>query len=124
MSKVLCVGMSTRDHVVFVDRYPGANERVVACRVKKLFWWTGFYCSRYFGSFRIPVAISCVIGDDEDGAAILQMFSREGIDTQHVVIDKTVRTATGTIVVSKSEQTRAIMVQPHSVRPSKPSQSR
>ena len=48
------------------------------------------------------------------------MFSREGIDTQHVVVDKSVRTATGTIVVSRSEQTRAIMVQPHSQRPAKP----
>ena len=120
MSKVLCVGMSTRDHVVFVDRYPGANERVVAIESKSSFGGPASTAAVALARLGIPVAVSCVIGDDEDGAAILQMFSREGIDTQHVVIDKAVRTATGTIVVSKSEQTRAIMVQPHSVRPSKP----
>jgi len=47
-------------------------------------------------------------------------LKREGIDTRHVIVDPTLRTATGTIVVSKSEQTRAIMVQPHDHLPSKP----
>ena len=30
MSKVLAVGVATLDRIVLVERYPGANERVVA----------------------------------------------------------------------------------------------
>jgi len=120
MKKVLCVGMATRDHIVLVDRYPGANERVVAIESKSSFGGPATTAAVTLARLGIPVAVSCVIGDDEDGVAVLKMFSKEGIDTQHVVVDKSVRTATGIIVVSKSEQTRAILVQPHSQRPTKP----
>ncbi|MEY3434426.1 MAG: hypothetical protein RL057_806 [Actinomycetota bacterium] len=120
MPKVLCVGMATRDHIVLVDKYPRSNERVVALESKSSFGGPASTAAVTLARLGVPVAVSCVIGDDEDGIAILQMFSREGIDTQHVVVDKSVRTATGTIVVSRSEQTRAIMVQPHSQRPAKP----
>jgi sugar/nucleoside kinase (ribokinase family) len=61
-----------------------------------------------------------VIGDDDDGRFILETLKREGVDTNKVIINPTIRTAVGTIVVSKSEETRAIMVQPHSELPSKP----
>jgi sulfofructose kinase len=120
MTQVLCVGMATRDHIVLVDKYPAANERVVALESISSFGGPATTAAVTLSRLGVSVAISCVIGDDEDGVAIINMLNREGIDTQHVVIDKSVRTATGTIVVSKSEQTRAIMVQPHSQRPSKP----
>lgn len=120
MTRVLCVGMSTRDHIVLVDKYPQANERVIALQSINSFGGPATTAAVTLARLGVSVAISCVVGDDEDGIAILQMLKREGIDTQHVVVDKSVRTATGTIVVSKSEQTRAIMVQPHSQRPSKP----
>jgi sulfofructose kinase len=112
--------MSTRDHIVLVDKYPQANERVIALQSINSFGGPATTAAVTLARLGVSVAISCVVGDDEDGIAILQMLKREGIDTQHVVVDKSVRTATGTIVVSKSEQTRAIMVQPHSQRPSKP----
>ena len=120
MSKVLCVGMATRDHIVLVDKYPAANERVIALQSVSSFGGPATTAAVTLSRLGISVAVSCVVGEDEDGIAILEMFKREGIDTQHVVVDKSVRTANGTIVVSKSEQTRAIMVQPHSQRPAKP----
>ena len=30
MSQVLCVGVATVDNIVLVDKYPAANQRVVA----------------------------------------------------------------------------------------------
>ena len=120
MSKVLCVGMATRDHIVLVDKYPAANERVIALQSVSSFGGPATTAAVTLSRLGISVAVSCVVGEDEDGNAILEMFKREGIDTRHVVVDKSVRTANGTIVVSKSEQTRAIMVQPHSQRPAKP----
>jgi sulfofructose kinase len=68
----------------------------------------------------IDVTLSCVIGDDDAGRFIFDTLKREGIDTRNVVVDPAIQTAIGTIVVSKSEQTRAIMVQPHNELPSKP----
>jgi len=120
MAQVLCVGMATRDHIVLVERYPQANERVIAVQSISSFGGPATTAAVTLSRLGVSVAVSCVIGDDEDGRAILEMFAREGIETKNVVVDESVRTATGTIVVSKSEQTRAIMVQPHAVRPAKP----
>lgn len=120
MAQVLCVGMATRDHIVLVDKYPQANERVVAIQSVSSFGGPATTAAVTLARLGISVAVACVIGDDEDGRSVLEMFNKEGIDTKHVVVDRSVRTATGTIVVSKSEQTRAIMVQPHAVRPAKP----
>ena len=121
MSKVLCVGIATVDTIVLVEKYPAANERVVALDSIRAVGGPATTAAVALARLGVETALSCVIGDDDAGRFVFETLKREGIDTQHVVVDKSVRTATGTIVVSKSEQTRAIMVQPHSQRPSKPS---
>ena len=121
MSKVLCVGIATVDTIVLVEKYPAANERVVALDSIRAVGGPATTAAVALARLGVETALSCVIGDDDAGRFVFETLKREGIDTQHVVVDKSVRTATGTIVVSKSEQTRAIMVQPHSRRPSKPS---
>jgi len=120
MSKVLCVGIATVDTIVLVDKYPSANERVVALDSIRAVGGPATTAAVTLARLGIETALSCVIGDDDAGRFVFETLKREGIDTQHVVVDKSVRTATGTIVVSRSEQTRAIMVQPHSQRPAKP----
>jgi sulfofructose kinase len=120
MSKVLCVGIATVDTIVLVEKYPAANERVVALDSIRAVGGPATTAAVALARLGVDTALSCVIGDDDASHFVFETLKREGIDTQHVVVDKSVRTATGTIVVSKSEQTRAIMVQPHSQRPSKP----
>ncbi len=120
MSKVLCVGIATVDTIVLVEKYPAANERVVALDSIRAVGGPATTAAVALARLGVETALSCVIGDDDAGRFVFETLKREGIDTQHVVVDKSVRTATGTIVVSRSEQTRAIMVQPHSQRPSKP----
>lgn len=120
MTKVLCVGMVTRDRIVLVDKYPRANERVVAIESMDSFGGPATTAAVTLARLGVDVALSCVVGDDEDGRAIIAMLEREGIDSRHVLVDPNLRTANGTIVVSKTEQTRAIMVQPHNKRPPKP----
>ncbi len=117
---VLCVGMATRDNIVFVEYFPKANERVVAIESMRSFGGPATTAAVTLARLGVSVSLACVIGDDDDGKEILDMLLREGIDTRNVIVDTTLRTATGTIVVSKSEQTRAIMVQPHDHLPSKP----
>ncbi|MBU3692888.1 MAG: hypothetical protein FGM47_05150 [Candidatus Nanopelagicaceae bacterium] len=120
MSKVLCVGIATVDTIVLVDKYPSANERVVALDSIRAVGGPATTAAVTLARLGVETALSCVIGDDDAGRFVFETLKREGIDIQNVVVDKSVRTATGTIVVSKTEQTRAIMVQPHSQRPTKP----
>ncbi len=120
MAQVLCVGIATVDTIVLVDKYPSANERVVALDSVREVGGPATTAAVALARLGVSVDLSCVVGDDEEGRFIVERLRSEGIGTQHVVVDKSVRTATGTIVVSKSEQTRAIMVQPHSQRPAKP----
>ena len=121
MSKVLCVGIATMDTIVLVERYPKANERVIALDSVRACGGPATTAAVTLARLGVDVALSCVVGDDEDGHAIIAMLKRERIDSSNVLIDPNLRTANGTIVVSKSEQTRAIMVQPHNQRPTKPS---
>ncbi len=120
MSRALCVGIATVDTIVLVDKYPSSNERVVALDSIRAVGGPATTAAVTLARLGVETALSCVIGDDDAGRFVFETLKREGIDTQHVVVDKSVRTATGTIVVSRSEQTRAIMVQPHSQRPAKP----
>lgn len=120
MAQVLCVGIVTVDTIVLVDEYPSANERVVALDSIRAVGGPATTAAVALARLGVSVELSCVVGDDEAGRFILERLRSEGIGTKHVVVDRSVRTATGTIVVSKSEQTRAIMVQPHAARPPKP----
>jgi sugar/nucleoside kinase (ribokinase family) len=120
MEKVLSVGIATVDTIVLVDKYPAANERVIALQSVRAVGGPATTAAVTMARLGIEVALSCVIGDDEDGRFIFDTLKREGVDTRNVIVNPSIHTAIGTIVVSKSEQTRAIMVQPHDELPSKP----
>ena len=120
MTKVLSVGIATVDTIVLVDKYPAANERVVALDSVRAVGGPATTAAVTMARLGIDVSLSCVIGDDEAGRFIFDTLKREGVDTKHVIVNPQIKTAIGTIVVSKSEQTRAIMVQPHKELPLKP----
>jgi len=120
MTKVLSVGIATVDTIVLVDKYPAANERVVALESVRAVGGPATTAAVTMARLGIDVALSCVIGDDDAGRFIFDTLKREGVDTKHVIVNPQIKTAIGTIVVSKSEQTRAIMVQPHNELPLKP----
>jgi len=120
MTKVLSVGIATVDTIVLVDKYPAANERVVALESVRAVGGPATTAAVTMARLGIDVALSCVIGDDDAGRFIFDTLKREGVDTKNVIVNPQIKTAIGTIVVSKSEQTRAIMVQPHKELPSKP----
>ena len=120
MSKVLSVGIATLDTIVLVDKYPAANERVIARDIVRAVGGPATTAAVTMARLGIDVALSCVIGDDEAGRHIFDTLKREGVDTRNVVIDPHVSTSVGNIVVSTKEESRAIMVQLHSVKPGKP----
>jgi sulfofructose kinase len=120
MSQVLCVGVATVDNIVLVENYPTANQRVIALDSSRAVGGPATTAAVTLARLGIKVALVCVIGDDEEGRFIFETLKREGVDTSHVVVDSNVKTARGTIVVSKNEQSRAIMVMPHDQIPKKP----
>ena len=120
MTKVLSVGIATVDTIVLVNKYPAANERVVALESVRAVGGPATTAAVTMARLGIDVALSCVIGDDDAGRFIFDTLKREGVDTKNVIVNPEIKTAIGTILVSKSEQTRAIMVQPHKALPSKP----
>ena len=120
MTRVLSVGVATLDTIVLVDKYPSANQRVVAEQTIRAVGGPATTAAVTMARLGIDVSLACVIGDDEAGLYIFDTLKREGVDTKNVQVDSNVTTAVGTIVVSKSEQSRAIMVQPHNQLPKKP----
>jgi sugar/nucleoside kinase (ribokinase family) len=112
--------MATRDHIVLVDKYPTANERVVALQSVRAIGGPATTAAVTMARLGVDVSLACVIGDDDDGRFIFDTLKREGVDIRNVVVNPEIHTAIGTIVVSKSEHTRAIMVQPHEELPAKP----
>jgi len=120
MTRVLSVGVATLDTIVLVDKYPSANQRVVAEQTIRAVGGPATTAAVTMARLGIDVSLACVIGDDEAGRYIFDTLKREGVDTKNVQVDSNVTTAVGTIVVSKSEQSRAIMVQPHNKLPKKP----
>jgi len=121
MAKVLSIGVATLDRIILVERYPEANERVVAKETIEGFGGPAATAAVTMARLGIDVAISCVIGDDDAGRKIFDNLKAEGIDTSNVSIRPDLPTAIGTIVVSEKTQSRAIMVQPHSEVGEKPS---
>lgn len=120
MQKVLCVGIATVDNIVLVEKYPAANERVIAIDSVRAVGGPATTAAVTLARLGVEVALSCVVGKDANGEFIIETLRKEGVDTSAVVVDPNIRTATGTIVVSKSEESRAIMVQPHGARSQKP----
>jgi sulfofructose kinase len=114
------VGVATVDNIVLVENYPTANQRVIALDSSHAVGGPATTAAVTLARLGIKVALVCVIGDDEEGRFIFETLKREGVDTSHVVVDSNVKTARGTIVVSKNEQSRAIMVMPHDQIPKKP----
>jgi sugar/nucleoside kinase (ribokinase family) len=108
MTKVLSVGIATVDNIVLVEKYPAANERVVALDSIRAVGGPATTAAVTLARLGVEVALSCVIGDDDDGRFILETLKREGVDINKVIINPEIRTAVGTIVVSKSEETRAL----------------
>ena len=121
MSKVLAVGVATLDTIVLVEKYPGPDERVIAKQTIPGFGGPATTAAVTMARLGIDVSLACVIGDDEPGRKIFDNLKREGVDTSNVVIDPNIKTAIGTIVVSETTQSRAIMAQPHSEIARKPS---
>ena len=117
--EVLSVGIATVDNIVLVDHYPDRDERVIALSHARSIGGPATVAAITMARLGVKVSLSAVVGNDEGGDYIVEVLKREGVDTSLVERGET-PTTQSTIVISKSEQSRAIMVKPERVASKKP----
>ena len=116
---MLSVGIATVDNIVLVERYPEKDERVIALQHARSIGGPATVAAITMSRLGVRVALSAVVGRDEGGDHIIEVLKQEGVDTSLVERSDT-PTTQSTIVISKSEESRAIMVKPERVASSAP----
>jgi sulfofructose kinase len=105
--QAVCVGVVTIDTIALVDKYPSADERVMAQEISRAGGGPASVAAVALSRLGIKSAIIGTIGDDADGKEALRIFEKEGVDTSGISIG-TSETAGSVIVASKEHSARAI----------------
>jgi len=105
--QAVCVGVITIDTIALVEKYPSADERVIAQEISRAGGGPAAVAAVALSRLGIKSAIVGTIGDDADGKEVLRIFEKEGVDTSGISIG-TSATAGSVIVVSKEHSARAI----------------
>jgi sulfofructose kinase len=95
------------DTIALVDIYPGEDERVLAHQIIRAGGGPAAVAAVALSRLGVKTAIAGTIGDDQDGAEVLKIFAREGVDTSGVSIGESA-TSGSVIVASKAHSSRAI----------------
>jgi sulfofructose kinase len=105
--QAVCVGVITIDTIALVEKYPSADERVVALEISRAGGGPAAVAAVALSRLGIKSAIVGTIGDDADGKEVLRIFEKEGVDTSGISVG-TSATAGSVIVASKEHSARAI----------------
>jgi sulfofructose kinase len=105
--QAVCIGVVTIDTIALVDKYPSADERVVAQEISRAGGGPAAVAAVTLSRLGVRSAVVGTIGDDADGKEILRIFEKEGVDTSGISIGTTA-TAGSVIVASKEFSARAI----------------
>lgn len=105
--EVVCFGVITIDTIALVDSYPSEDERVLAHQISRAGGGPAAVAAVALSRLGIATAIAGTIGDDQDGAEVLKIFAREGVDTSGISIGSSA-TSGSVIVASKEHNSRAI----------------
>jgi sulfofructose kinase len=105
--QAVCIGVVTIDTIALVDKYPSADERVMAQEISRAGGGPAAVAAVALSRLGIKSAIIGTIGDDADGKEVLRIFEKEGVDTSGISLG-TSATAGSVIVASKEHSARAI----------------
>ena len=92
--QAVCVGVITVDTIALVDKYPAADERVIAHEISRAGGGPAAVAAVALSRLGISSAIVGTIGDDADGKEVLRIFEKEGVDTSGISIGTTATAAT------------------------------
>ncbi|MCF8553193.1 MAG: carbohydrate kinase family protein [Candidatus Planktophila sp.] len=95
------------DTIALVDKYPSADERVLAIEISRAGGGPAAVAAVAMSRLGVKTAIVGTIGDDADGKEVLRIFAQEGVDTSGISIGTTA-TAGSVIVASQEHSARAI----------------
>lgn len=105
--QAVCLGVITVDTIALVDKYPSADERVVAEEISRAGGGPAAVAAVALSRLGVKSAIVGTIGDDVDGKEVLRIFAQEGVDTSGISIGSSA-TAGSVIVASREHSARAI----------------
>lgn len=102
------VGAATLDALALVDRYPAADERVVAAEISYAGGGPAATAAVVAARQGHDVAFVGAVGDDSEGQQIIAGLQAEGVRTEGVVVVEAGRSAASVVVVAQESSTRAI----------------
>ncbi|WP_221585526.1 PfkB family carbohydrate kinase [Microbacterium sp. G2-8] len=107
--RAVFAGVATEDSIALVDRYPDADERVVADGM--VFGGGGPAATAAVAAQRlgVPSAVIAAVGDDEAGDRVRARLAAEGVDVSGLVAVPGAETSRSIVIVSGRERTRAIV---------------
>ena len=105
--QAVCVGVITIDTIALVEKYPSADERVIAQDISRAGGGPAAVAAVALSRLGVKSAIVGTIGDDPDGKEVLRIFEKEGVDTSGISIGSSA-TSGSVIVASKEHSSRAI----------------
>ena len=95
------------DTIALVDLYPDEDERVIAKEISRSGGGPAAVAAVALSRLGVRSAIVGTIGDDADGAQVMKIFAREGVDTTGICVGST-PTSGSVIVASRAYNSRAI----------------
>lgn len=106
------VGVATADAIALVDRFPEADERIVAQDV--LFAGGGPAATAAVAAARLGMdaAIVSAVGDDAEGERIVEGLAAEGVDVSGVARIPGERSGRSLVIIDGPHRTRAIVNRP------------
>ena len=106
------VGVATADAIALVDRFPEADERIVAQDV--LFAGGGPAATAAVAAARLGMeaAIVSAVGDDAEGERIVQGLAAEGVDVSGISRVPGGRSGQSLVIIDGPHRTRAIVNRP------------
>ncbi len=105
-------GVATQDTIALVDRYPGADERIVATELLHAGGGPAATAAVAAARLGVPVAFVGSVGDDPEATAILEGLTAEGVDVSGVSRIPGTRSASSVVIVDSGQATRAIINRP------------
>lgn len=106
------VGAATLDALALVERYPGADERVVATSLAYAGGGPAATAAVVAARLGHRTAFVGSVGDDDEGERIVAGLQLEGIDTTGVVVVPGALSGASVVVVTSATATRAISNRP------------
>jgi len=107
--RAVFIGVATEDSIAVVDRYPDADERVVASGM--VFGGGGPAATAAVAAARlgVPSVVVAAVGDDEAGDRVRERLLAEDVDVSGIVTVSGAETSRSIVVISGPERSRAIV---------------